>query len=58
MCTLWYTKHRYTTKFSIETHITVLLCGTAEGTNTTLVVTLLSDTNCVVSVKTHLLVRT
>ena len=47
MCTVGYTNHRDTTHNFIDTDITVLLCGTALGTNTTLAVTLLSATNCV-----------
>lgn len=57
MCTVGYTNHRDTTYQKQRDTYNGSLWGTALGTNTTLVVTLLSDTNCVASVKALLLVR-
>lgn len=48
MCTIGYTNHRYSTyQKQRNTNNGCKSYRTALGTNTTLVVTLLSDTNCV-----------
>ena len=58
MCTVGYTNHKYTSHFSIDTLLTVLLCGTALGTSNTRQSPLWYDTSLRHLGTSSLLVRT